>query len=197
MNEVPIAESVEEIHPDVFRWRAYSPHHRVELTSHALSYAGILNVFDPIGLGERSRRNLQGALGKIRIFLTSENHYRATDCWRRDCDAEVFALQPAGFNDVTNLDAGARNFGGFEWRALDGGPAGEVAYVFAGGRLAFGGDAVVNLPGRGLEVLPDKYCSDRRTLRDALQGLADIDFLFPAHGGAVGPQAGRLIAELQ
>ena len=71
---------------------------------------------------DRSGRTIEettGALGKIRIFLTSENHYRATDCWRRDCDAEVFALQPAGFNDVANPDAGARNFGGFEWRALD------------------------------------------------------------------------------
>jgi hypothetical protein len=57
------------------------------------------------------------------------------------------------------------------------------------------GDAVVNLDGRGLELLPDKYCTDPAQLRNSLRSLREISFenaLF-AHGTPlIGSAAARI-----
>jgi hypothetical protein len=55
------------------------------------------------------------------------------------------------------------------------------------------GDALVNLPGRGLEILPDKYCTNPTQLRRSLRHLPMADLVLTAHGA---PFTGREVSTL-
>ena len=100
---------------------------------------------------------------------------------------------------------GAREYGADEapvegWTAvpLTGGGPGETAFRVRALDLVVFGDAVVNLAGRGLELLPDKYCADPAALRAALRRLVGVPFsraVF-AHGTALAGGASVRIAAL-
>ena len=199
MNGVPLAEELVEVLPGVFRWSVYSPVHKVELTSHARLRGDSLLVFDPISLRPNLREYLTGKVRHVRVFLTSENHERDADEWRVP-GGSVSARCSAGFDRarVDPLAEEVREWHGLEVIPLAGGPAGESVIYERGCRLAFVGDAIVNLPARGLELLPAKYCHDQSVLQQSIQQLveAEIDHLFPAHGKPVGPEASSRLAEL-
>lgn len=135
----------------------------------------------------------------VQVFLTSENHFRATEFWINATGAQVSSLVASGFDErlVTGIPKGTEFWQGFELRELPGGPAGESVVVVKNRRFGFGGDAIVNLPERQLEILPEKYCSDRGKLVDSIRRLRDLDYLFTAHGEPVGPCGGKLVSELE
>lgn len=199
MNSLPVANNVEEVCPAVFRWEAYSPEHRVRLTSHAFLCEGRLTVFDPIELGQPALDSILSEAESVQVFLTSENHFRATEFWRTATGAQISSLVASGFDKrlVAGIPEGTEEWQGFELRELPGGPGGESVVVEKDCGFGFGGDAIVNLPDRQLEILPEKYCSDRRKLVDSIRRLWDLDYLFTAHGEPVGPYAGKLVAELE
>ena len=70
------------------------------------------------------------------------------------------------------------------WRAipLPGGAPGETAYHCGVMDLMVFGDAVVQLPSRGLELLPVKYCQDEGQLRESLRRLPRYGRAVMAHG---------------
>jgi glyoxylase-like metal-dependent hydrolase (beta-lactamase superfamily II) len=88
---------------------------------------------------------------------------------------------------------GARRGG--EW--VGGGPA-ETAFRIPALDLVIFGDAVVNLPGRALELLPDKYCADPARLRAGLRQLVASPFARAvfAHGPALVTEASVRVAAL-
>ena len=67
---------------------------------------------------------------------------------------------------------------------LPGGAPGETAWRLPSLGLVVFGDAVVNLSGRELELLPDKYCIDPKVLRRSLAGLLEepLAIALFAHG---------------
>jgi hypothetical protein len=88
-----------------------------------------------------------------------------------------------------------------EWRAfpLAGGGPGETAFFLADRSLMVFGDAVINLPGRNLELLPPKYCSNADSLRaSVLQLTASHPFEHAvfAHGSALIGNAAQRIQEM-
>lgn len=187
---LPVATTVAEILPGVFRWAAYSPHHKVELAAHAVAGEGGLLVFDPIPLVDEEMSRLWGRPGvqifqsaephgregppsrPCRIILTNENHERDVARWRQLLNASVWsAADPSG-----GLPQG--------WEAvpLPGGAPGETACFHAPLSLMVFGDAVVNLPERGLELLPAKYCADPAELRRSLGRLPRFEHAVFAHG---------------
>jgi glyoxylase-like metal-dependent hydrolase (beta-lactamase superfamily II) len=194
-----IADGVQEVLPGVFRWAQYSNEHKVELTSHAILRGTSLVLFDPIDLREAACRSLLERAKEAVVFLTSENHWRSTDSWLGR-GLPVVTRTASGFRQagVEGLSGTSDAWNGFQVVPLAGGPAGECVLIEPERRLGFGGDALVNLPGRGLEVLPVKYCANQTMLLDALGILAKsgIGWLFPAHGQPIGPRAGALIKEL-
>jgi len=60
------------------------------------------------------------------------------------------------------------------------------------------GDAVVNLKGRGLELLPDKYCTDPKRLRESLRVVVagGWERMLMAHGEPLGSEAARRLGEV-
>jgi glyoxylase-like metal-dependent hydrolase (beta-lactamase superfamily II) len=181
--------------PRVCRWSAYSAIHKVELTSHAVWDGRNWRVFDPIPFPE-------GGSGlpflPDRIVLTNENHERDSVAWRDRFDIEVWAAPDAAIEipGVHRWNAESPDEGGWIRTPLPGGPGGETAFFLPSLSLMVFGDAVVHLPTRGLELLPDKYCRDPQLLRNSLRRLPSFDRAVFAHGDPLSTNAGERIAAL-
>ena len=189
----------EQWRPGIWRWWAYSPAHKVELMSHAVrGRAGAWVLFDPIPLNQRQVELWCDGGGIDTIVLTNGNHERAAAEWRR-----VFGCRVAGPTGVPWEMEGIRDvrdvvLDGWKAIRLEGGAPGETAWWLESESLMVFGDAVVNLAGRGLELLPDKYCQDPKLLRRSLQKLLSRPFesaLF-AHGDPLAKDASARIGGL-
>jgi glyoxylase-like metal-dependent hydrolase (beta-lactamase superfamily II) len=200
LEPLPTADRLEEISPGIFRWAAFSPFHRVELTSHAVLADGGLLMFDPIPLTEEPQARLHVFAGPRALVLTNGNHLRASQAWNARLGARVWSQTPDLF--PADLDIGHWSlvnpppFAGWVAHPLPGGAPGETAFLNAGLSLAVFGDAVVNLPGRTLELLPDQYCTDPRQLRRSLKGLPPFERALFAHGQPLHTGASDRIAAL-
>lgn len=193
------AESVEAWGPDCLRWSAYSPAHKVELMSHAVRGAdGRYLVFDPIPLSESAWRRwpLDGLVSAI--VLTNGNHERAAGAWRSRVGCPVFGPAGVPWEQEGIRVAEGRVPGGWRVVPLPGGAPGETSWRLDSSGLVVFGDAVVNLAGRGLELLPAKYCTDPAELRKSLELLTREGFeraMF-AHGDPIGERACERIRAL-
>jgi len=194
------APTLQHVWPGVFRWAVFSPEHRVELASHAVQGPSGLVVFDPIALADEALDRLCAAGQPVAIVLTNANHGRDAAAWRTRYGCEIYG-PPEGESGIV----GARCFGGKpcplpSWEAipLPGGAPGETAFLLPVHSLVVLGDAVVNLPQRGLELLPDKYCTAPGLLRIGLRKLVDRTFAraVMAHGEPIPADAARRISEL-
>lgn len=196
---LPTATELTEVLPGIYRWAAYSPHHKVELTSHAVVAEDWLLIFDPIPLAADQRDRLAKVSSRLALVLTNGNHERDAVRWHRELGAAVWS-SPAAFSYP--LAIGHRSlviplpFPGWTSLPLPGGAPGETAFLHAGLSLAVFGDAVVNLPGRQLELLPDKYCADPAGLRLSLQALPHFERALFAHGQPLLSAASERIAAL-
>ena len=195
------AETFEEVWPNVFRWEAFSPEHKVELTSHAVVSGGRLYIFDPIPLAAAALADLQTRGTPVAIVLTNGHHERDAAQWRNRWPVPIWASAEA------QLDlSGLHHFppGQFGWQdtwtlhPIHGGSPGEIAFRSTSQPLVILGDAIVNLPGRDLELLPAKYCRDPIALRQSLRQLIHepFDRLLLAHGAPLPRYASAEIARL-
>jgi len=155
--------------------------------SHAVrSQGGPWVVFDPIPLVDPVFEGLLAEAPVEAIVLTNGNHERAAAIWRDRCRCPVWG--PAGgdwlMSDVRPASAEGQGPQGWRPVSLPGGVAGETAWRLDSADLVVFGDAIVNLASRGLDLLPDKYCTSPWELRASLGRLLEVDFetaLF-AHG---------------
>jgi glyoxylase-like metal-dependent hydrolase (beta-lactamase superfamily II) len=167
-----VASSIQVILPGVFHWSAYSPEHKVELSAHAVQHGPDFLLFDPIAVSAEVLDWFPPA-ALTAIVLTNGNHLRDAAIWRERFQTPIFATPDAGLDPgmVQALTTDPLPFAGWKAVHLPGGPPGEHAYILPSRSLAVFGDALVNLPGRGLEVLPARYCQDQARLRTALREL--------------------------
>lgn len=166
------ASQVAEILPGVCRWSAFSSEHRVELTSHAVRAGDNLLIFDPIPVADGLVDLLTSGI-RPSVVLTNRNHEREAWSWWDRAGVPIFAVSAweNGRLSVGRMDATSERFVGCRWMELPGGAPGETAFLFEGLSLVVFGDAIVNLPGRTLELLPAKYCEDSVRLADSLREL--------------------------
>jgi glyoxylase-like metal-dependent hydrolase (beta-lactamase superfamily II) len=183
------------VFPSVWEWSAFSPAHRVDLTAHLVAAAGGFVAVDPFG----APWSWNG--GRIvAVALTNGNHDREAAAWGHFHECPVWVPAGAGstVEGARGFARGESPFAGWESFPLDGGGPGETAFLVPTLGLAVFGDAVVNLPGRALELLPDKYCSDPAALRASLRRLVATPFsraVF-AHGTPLESGAAARIAAL-
>ncbi|HAB17182.1 MAG TPA: hypothetical protein PLX89_19610 [Verrucomicrobiota bacterium] len=190
-------ESAAEILPGIYQWSGYSPQHRVVLSSTAVLTDTGWWVFDPIPLAPVGKRFL-GKNEVMAIVLTNENHERAAGQWASELSTEIWAAPDAalGRAQVRRWTSVAA-FPGWTLCSLPGGAGGETAWFQPRRSLMVFGDAVVNLPDRSLEILPDKYCRDPSQLRRSLRRLPAFEHAVFAHGEPLlGGAALRLAALL-
>jgi glyoxylase-like metal-dependent hydrolase (beta-lactamase superfamily II) len=196
---LPIATELTEIGPGIFRWSAHSPHHQVELTAHAVATAGGWLIFDPIPLAPEPETRLKQFPGRSALALTNGNHERAAIRWSHALAAPIWT-PPGAFAEPLNAAAAGGAtlfpFPGWQILPLPGGAPGETAFFHPDQSLMVFGDAVVNLPGRTLEVLPDRYCVAPARLRDSLKTLPRFERALFAHGQPLLSAASDRIAAL-
>ena len=195
---MPTATAFEEIFRGAFRWSAFSPHHKVELSSNLVRAGGRWFLFDPIPLCDDVRARLLALAPVSAIVLTNANHARDSARWQkltgatlhvpRQMAAEVPAAEP--------LPVGRTHWRGWELEPLDGGAPGETAFRLRESSLVVLGDAMFHLPKHGLDVLPEKYSRDHLGLRRQLRAFcADpFDCALFAHGSPLRHDASQQMA---
>ena len=198
--DLPIAKSLQEVRDGVLVWEAFSPHHKVELTSSAIVADGNLYVFDPIPLMEELLRSLKATGLPRAVILTNENHFRNSEDLRNRWKIPVLAGHGAEFEGqpTTWLMPGEDLYDGFRVFRLEGGAGGELAFFHPDSKTLIVGDVLFNLPGHGFGVLPDRYCTDRPKLLQQLRKLLTLDFdlLVMAHGQPIKDDPAARIKEL-
>jgi len=186
------ADRIDEPLEGIRIWSAFSPEHRVELGSSAVLTPEGWWVFDPIPIVPAPVEPLFDRVAGI--VLTNANHERDSVRW---CDR--FACRRWAAPDADGLPEGIERwtrsdpFPGWVLIPLAGGAPGETAFFRPERSLLVVGDALVNLPGRGLEILPDKYCTNPTQLRRSLRHLPMADLVLTAHGA---PFTGREVSTL-
>lgn len=194
------AKTIEIVLPGVFRWEQYSPEHKVVLTSHAIVRDGRIFVFDPIPLAAEPMEVIAKQGFMAAIILTNENHERDAAAWRDRFNVPVWVAAEATLSwpDLQRLQRSEPDWDGWRLEWLDGAAGGELVFRWDAESLVICGDAVVNLPGRGLELLPTKYCRSQAELKQSLRKLVAVPFerLLMAHGRPLMQLASQQVAKL-
>ena len=198
--DTPVATSLQLIRDGVFTWQAFSPHHKVELTSSAIVVNGDLYVFDPIPLTEELMQSLEVQGCPKAVILTNENHLRNSEGFARRWKIPVVASDAARVDGVpmVPIRSGQSMCDSFQVIELGGGAGGELAFIQHEKRVVILGDALFNLPTHGFDILPERYCTSRPRLISHLRDLAKLDFdlLLMAHGQPIGDDPAGRIKEL-
>lgn len=198
--EMPVAKSLEMVREGVLTWQAFSPHHKVELTSSAIVVNGDLYAFDPIPLTEELLVSLEANGHPKAVILTNENHLRGSEDLARRWKVPILVSDAAKLDGASanRIRPGQETFDGFRMIRLEGGAGGELAFIQPEKRVLILGDALFNLPGHGFDILPERYCTNRPQLISNLRELLNLDFdlLVMAHGEAIATDPAGRIREL-
>jgi glyoxylase-like metal-dependent hydrolase (beta-lactamase superfamily II) len=180
------ADEFQTITPRVFSWQAYDPRVKCDLSSVALQTTDGLVLVDPIPLRDEALDELTRGRPVRAILLTSGNHERAAESYRKRFNVPVWASEEAARSVEITVDhsfkKGELAPGGMSVVELFAAGPGEVALV--GDGLVCLGDAVINLASHGFSLLPAKYCVNSRLLPNDLRKLLSYEFriLTFAHG---------------
>jgi glyoxylase-like metal-dependent hydrolase (beta-lactamase superfamily II) len=183
-------------------WSVYEPSVKCEIGCTAIKAGSGWVVIDPVPLSKSSWEELLAEAPLRAILLTNGNHVRdAANLGKRHQVPIVTA--PDTRRDITELRPEVSLLPGellygIQAFPIPGATLGETAFFSDTGVLVLG-DAVINVSAeRGLEFLPDKYCTDAKQNRESLRKLLTFDFkiLTLAHGAPVVDRAKDKLAAL-
>ena len=182
------AEEFQVLGDGLFHWSVYDPEVKCETSCAALKTASGLVVIDPVPLSDAAWKKLLD-IGALRaILLTNGNHVRHADGLRKQHKVPIVTA-PATRRDIVGIKCDVvlletELLYGIAPIAIPGATPGETAFFSNTGVMILG-DAIINTdPEKGLEFLPDKYCTDSQQNRLSLKKLLNYDFhtLIFAHG---------------
>ena len=194
------ADEIHEIRPDLFFWQAFEPAVKTELSCCACRTVKGLVFIDPIPLQKAAEAELLAVAEPRAIILTSGNHARAAEDYRKRFSIPIHAHSEAAAEFSFPVDhtiaEGETLLDEFTVHAIPGAASGEIA--LQRGNALHLGDALIHQPPYGFALLPDKYCSDPREMRRALENLLRIPFelLTFAHGLPIVAQARQRLSQL-
>jgi hypothetical protein len=180
------ADEFHQLRPDLFVWQAYEKAVKTDLTCCACRTEKGLVFIDPIPLEKDPEAELLAIAPPRAIILTSSNHDRAAETYRKRFSIPIYAHTDAAPEFPFPVDHpiahGETILDEFNMHAIAGAAAGEVA-LHRKDALHFG-DAVIHQPPYGFALLPDRYCADPREMRASLGKLLRIPFelMTFAHG---------------
>ena len=185
------ADEFQVLSDSLYHWSVYEPGVKCEIGCVALKLASGWVVVDPVPLVADAWKALLDLAPLRAILLTNGNHVRDTVALRKlhavpivtgaEARRDITELRP----DITLLPN--ELLYGITAIAIPGATPGETAFFSDTGVMMLG-DAVINpSTERGLEFLPDKYCTDAEQNRASLRKLLAFDFhtLTFAHGAPV------------
>jgi glyoxylase-like metal-dependent hydrolase (beta-lactamase superfamily II) len=196
------AEEFQALSDTVFHWSVHEPSVKCEIGCTALKLGNRLVVIDPVPLAEPAWQELLQLAPLSAILLTNGNHVRDTLALRQKHHVPV-ATAIETRRDITELKPDVvllpnELLYGIAAIPIPGATPGETAFLTDTGVMVLG-DAVINTNlERGLELLPDKYCSDAKQNRASLRTLLEHDFhtLTFAHGTPITSQAKARLSAL-
>ncbi len=185
-----------QITNDLFIWHGYNPECKTDCSSTAIRTPGGFVLIDPVRLEEQAIERMVGEDGVVSVLLTNGNHLRGSLYEKERLDIPIYA--PEGAQQDVPADYlvkdGELIFQTLKAIGLPGGGSGETAYL-APDVLVIG-DALTNLD--GLQILPDKYCTNLALLIESLRGLRSLDFdtVCFAHGLPIIGKANEKVAAI-
>jgi hypothetical protein len=194
------ADEFHKLRPDLFVWQAYEKAVKTDLTCCACRTEKGLVFIDPIPLQMDAEAELLAIAPPRAILLTSGNHERAAEDYRKRFSIPIYAHADAAaefsFSPDHTVADGDTVCDEFTALTIPGAAAGEIA--LHRGDAVHLGDALIHLPPYGFALLPDKYCTDPQEMRHALGKLLRIPFevLTFAHGLPVVAHARQRLAQL-
>lgn len=200
---MPVAGEYQAINDHLLHWQAWSPQSKVDLsTTGILSAAGLVLV-DPIRLTEEALVELTERHGPpVQILLTSGNHERDSAWYVERFGCPVLA-HPDALPELTHpaegtLRENTEPFCSCRVIELPGAAAGEVALYLEERHSLILGDIVINLESFGFNLLPDKYATNPKQMRQSLRQLLELKVrtIAFAHGTPITSKAGQRLAGL-
>jgi glyoxylase-like metal-dependent hydrolase (beta-lactamase superfamily II) len=185
-----------QITNDLFIWHGYNPECKTDCSSTAIRTPGGFVLIDPVRLEEQAIERMVGEEGVVSVLLTNGNHLRGSLYEKERLDIPIYA--PEGADQDVPADYlvkdGELIFQTLKAIGLPGGGSGETAYLAADVLVI--GDALVNLD--GLQILPDKYCTNFALLLESLRVLRSLSFdiVCFAHGLPIVGKAGEKVAAI-
>jgi len=132
---------------------------------------------------------LVGSFRPAGIILTNGNHERAAADYRKKFKIPVFAHADAKGEFEIGVDHwiadGEAIDDGLTAIHLPGAAKGEIAIRVAGGNgMVLMGDALIHVEPYGFALLPEKYCTDAKLMKQSLRKLLQFSFeaMTFAHG---------------
>jgi len=196
------ADEFQVLSDTLYHWSFYDPSVKCDLSCTALKLGSGLVVIDPVPLAEAAWNDLLAKAPLRAILLTNGNHIRDCEALRKKHKVPLVTA-PATRRDITDLKSDVillenELLYGLAAIPIPGATIGETAFHSNTGVMIIG-DAVINTSTeKGLELLPDKYCTDAKQNRESLRKLLNFDFhtLTFAHGAPVTTHAKEKLSAL-
>lgn len=175
---------LQSIAPSAAVWQRYDRSVKADLWSSGLRTATGVYLVDPVAVDHESLTAFIGNFPLSAVVVTNENHLRDSISFCSTLGAPLLARAPVADllpdSDIRMHDGEPDNL---EIVDLPGAPGGEIAIVSSTGELVIG-DALINFEPYGFAFLPEKYCTNRKQMRESLRSLLDYDFerILFAHG---------------
>jgi len=186
------ATTLNRITASLFGWATFQTQWKVDFNSYALKTTAGVVFIDPTMPAPAVMQQLEALGEPLAIVLTNAHHDRDADAFRKHFDVQIYAHEKAHSDCDTKVDVqavdGEKLPGGLKTIFLPGVTTSEMALFRkdAGGVLLIG-DALLNTPGKGLQLLPAQYIEDKKLARASLQKLLEYNFKIVtfAHGDPI------------
>jgi glyoxylase-like metal-dependent hydrolase (beta-lactamase superfamily II) len=195
------ATTLNKITSSLFGWASFQTQWKIDFNSYALKTAAGVVFIDPTMPAPAVLKQLEALGDPLAIVLTNAHHDRDADAFRKQYDVQIYAHEKAPSDCDTKVDVlvvnGETLPGGLKTIFLPGVTTSEMAlFTKAGGGVLLIGDALLNTPGKGLQLLPDQFIEDKKQARVSLQHLLEYNFKIAtfAHGDPIVKDAKKAIA---
>jgi glyoxylase-like metal-dependent hydrolase (beta-lactamase superfamily II) len=196
------ATTLNSVTSALFGWASFQTQWKVDFNSYALKTTGGVVFIDPTMPAPAVVKKLETLGDPLAIVLTSAHHDRDADAFRKRYEIQIYAHEKAQSDCDTKIDVlavdGEKLPGGLKTLFLPGVTNTEMAlFVKDTGGILLLGDALLNTPGKGLQLLPDQFIEDKKLARQSLQRLLDLNFKVAtfAHGDPLLKDAKKTISD--
>jgi glyoxylase-like metal-dependent hydrolase (beta-lactamase superfamily II) len=183
------ATNLKEITKTLYGWSSFHAQWKIDFDSYALKTPDGIVFIDPMKPAPEVIEKLEALGEPLAVFLTNADHDRDADWFRRRYEIQVYAHEKAKACCDTKINVlvldGEKLPGGVRVIPLPGTAAGSVAfYTRQSGGIVLIGDSLLNIPGKGLALLPAQYLEDKKQALQSLRQLLDLNFKVAtfAHG---------------
>lgn len=174
--------------PEIVAWSIYSESVKTYLCSAAHVHLGKVAFIDPV-IPERETiwRKIEALGSPNLIVLTNGNHERDARKFADECGIPIAASAEATAELTFKPDVilnGQPMIQGLRPIPCPGAGPGEYAFFSESTSTLFLGDALINLPDTGVQLLPKKYCVNHAQNITSLARLLALPFerILMAHG---------------